>query len=164
MRHARAEPVLETCRLAAAACACQGVRSAARAVSRLYESHLAPTGLTPTQFSLLVALNLRGPTPLSRLAEQLVLDRTSLYRAVRPLVRRGQVRVGPGQDRREKEASLTGSGRRVLAEALPRWQAAQASLVATLGREAWETLSAGLGLMVAAAESAGARGGADSHR
>jgi DNA-binding MarR family transcriptional regulator len=155
MRPGRFEPSLEVCRLAAAGCACQGVRSAARAVSRLYEGALAPSGLTATQFAILVAANLQGPVPLSRLAEALVLDRTSLYRAVRPLEREGQVRIGPGRDRREKELALTAAGRRKLAEALPLWQRAQERFLSALGGERWAALGEGLSRMVTAAGEAG---------
>jgi DNA-binding MarR family transcriptional regulator len=164
MRPGRFEPSLEVCRLAAAGCACQGVRSAARAVSRLYEGALAPTGLTPTQFAILVAANLRGSVPLSRLAEALVLDRTSLYRAIRPLERDGHVRVGPGRDRREKELALTASGRRKLAEALPLWQRAQGRLLGVLGDAQWGALAAGLADVVRAVEriEAGSAGPLDA--
>ncbi len=82
----------------AAECACGALRRAARAVSKVYESALAPLELTATQFSILVAVQLRGPVPLSRLAEALVLDRTTLYRAVKPLSRRRRcLRIAPGR-------------------------------------------------------------------
>jgi DNA-binding MarR family transcriptional regulator len=144
----RVEPAIGVCLAAAARCACQGVRGAARAVSRFYEAALAPTGLTPTQFAILVAANLRGPIPLSRLAERLVLDRTSLYRAVRPLERDGQVRITAGRDRREKALALTAAGRRALAEALPLWERAQARLLGAVGEGEWERLATGLGRLV----------------
>lgn len=151
MTRAVQEPALDACRLAATACACQGVRRAARAVSRLYEAALAPVGLTATQFAILVAANLRGPVPLSRLAEVLVLDRTSLYRALRPLERRSALRVVPGRDRREKDAVLTAAGRRLLAEALPLWRGAQDRMVRALGAGEWARLADGLSRMTDAA-------------
>ena len=63
-----------------------------------------------------------GPVPLSRLARGLALDRTSLYRAVKPLVRRRCLRIGPGETRRERTATLTEAGRQLLALALPIWE------------------------------------------
>lgn len=147
----RPEPASDLCQLAATACACQGVRRAARAVSRLYEAALAPVDLTATQFAILVAVNLRGPVPLSRLAEILVLDRTSLYRALRPLERRRALRVVPGRDRREKDVLLTDAGRRLLAEALPLWRGAQERMVGAIGAGEWGRLSAGLARMTEAA-------------
>lgn len=121
-----------------------GLRRASRAISRFYEAGFAPLDLTGTQFSILVAVHLRGPVPLSRLAEGLVLDRTSLYRAVKPLVRRRCLRILPGQTRRERMATLTEAGRRLLEDALPIWRRAQERFVGALGPGAWATLTAGL--------------------
>src|SRR5215831_2228197 len=125
-------------------CAGGGLRRASRAISRFYGAAFAPLDLTGTQFSLLVAVNLGGPIPLSRLAEFLVLDRTSLYRAVRPLVRRRCVRILPGRTGRERTASLTEAGRRLLHEALPVWKKTQERFVGALGPEAWAALNFGL--------------------
>jgi len=125
-------------------CAGGGLRRTSRAISRFYGAAFAPLDLTGTQFSLLVAVNLGGPIPLSRLAEFLVLDRTSLYRAVRPLVRRRCVRILPGPTGRERTASLTEAGRRLLHEALPAWKKTQERFVGALGPEAWAALNSGL--------------------
>lgn len=125
-------------------CAGGGLRRASRAISRFYGAAFAPLGLTATQFTLLVAVNLGGPIPLSRLAEFLVLDRTSLYRAVRPLVRRRCVRILPGRTRRERTAALTEAGRQLLHEALPVWKKTQERFVEALGPKAWIALTSGL--------------------
>lgn len=129
---------------AASECACEGLRRAARAVSRLYEDALAPFALTATQFAILVALHLRGALPLSRLADRLVLDRTSLYRAVRPLVRRGVLRIAAGRTRRERLAVLTQPGRRGLERALPAWGETQRRFVEALGVRTWSALASTL--------------------
>jgi DNA-binding MarR family transcriptional regulator len=125
-------------------CAGGGLRRASRAISRFYEAAFAPLDLTATQFSLLVAVNLGGPIPLSRLAEALVLDRTSLYRAVKPLVRRRCLRILPGRTGRERTAALTEAGRQLLHEALPIWKRAQERFVDALGPQAWTALTSGL--------------------
>src|SRR5262249_61843346 len=91
-------------------CAGGELRRASRAISRFYEAALAPLDLTATQFSLLVAVHLAGPIPLSRLAEAPALDRTSLYRAIKPLVRPRSVRTQPRRTGRERTASLTAAG------------------------------------------------------
>src|SRR5262245_65178399 len=125
-------------------CAGGGLRRASRAISRFYGAAFAPLDLTGTQFSLLVAVNLGGPIPLSRLAEFLVLDRTSLYRAVKPLVRRRCVRILPGRTGRERTAALTEAGRRLLHEALPVWKKTQERFVGALGSETWVALNSAL--------------------
>ena len=128
----------------AAECAGGGLRRASRAISRFYEAAFARLDLSATQFSILVAVHLRGPVPLSRLAEGLVLDRTSLYRALKPLVRRRCLRILPGQTRRERTAALTEGGRQLLADALPIWEQVQGRFVGALGPQAWAALAAGL--------------------
>ena len=128
----------------AAECAGGGLRRASRAISRYYEAAFAPLDLTATQFSILVAVNLGASVPLSRLAERLVLDRTSLYRAVKPLIRRRCLRTLPGRTGRERTATLTEAGRRLLAEALPIWEHVQDRFVGALGPQAWSALATGL--------------------
>src|SRR5262249_6316786 len=113
---------------AARDCACFNLRKAARAVTQLYDAALAPSGVRATQFSVLVALALADGAPLSRVADALVMDRTTLTRNLRPLARRGWVRIEPGEDRRERNLSLTRSGRAALERALPLWQQVQARL------------------------------------
>jgi DNA-binding MarR family transcriptional regulator len=125
-------------------CACGELRRAARAVSKLYEAAVAPLHLTATQFSILVAVRLGGPVPLSRLAERLVLDRTTLYRAVKPLVRRRCLQIGPGRTQRERTAALTAAGRSLLEDALPRWEQVQQRFVGALSAPTWATLATGL--------------------
>src|SRR5262245_15299321 len=139
-----------SCEVVAAICACGSLRRASRATSRLYETAFAPLKLTATQFTILIAVQLRGPVPLSRLAQALVLDRTSLYRAVKPLERRGCLRVLPGRTRRERTASLTSEGRDLLAQALPVWERVQGQLVGALGGQVWTVLARALGKVVPA--------------
>jgi len=51
------------------------------------------------------------------------MDRTTLTAALKPLRRRGLVRVTPDPaDRRGRLMALTNSGRRVLARAVPVWR------------------------------------------
>lgn len=157
MAPSRPERLPEACARVAAECACGGLRRAARAISKVYEAALAPLDLTATQFSILVAVQRRGPVSLSRLAEGLVLDRTTLYRAVKPLVRRRCLRIGPGRTGREHTAALTEAGRRVLEAAFPIWQTIQDRFVGALGPQAWTALSTGLQQVVPTAQALVAR-------
>ena len=134
-------------------CASGELRRASRAISRFYEAALAPLDLTATQFSLLVAVELGGPIPLSRLAEVLVLDRTSLYRAIQPLLRRRCLRTQPGRTGRERTATLTEAGHRLLADALPIWEKIQARFVDALGPQGWAAFTAGLQQVVPAVQA-----------
>jgi DNA-binding MarR family transcriptional regulator len=139
---------------AARNCACFNLRKAARAVTQLYEAALAPSGMRATQFSVLTALALVDSAPLSRVADWLVMDRTTLTRNLRPLTRRGWVRIEAGEDRRERYLSLTRSGRAALDRALPLWQQAQTRLHSHVGDPRWGRLLADLQRLVATAQGA----------
>jgi len=126
-------------------CAAGTLRRATRAVARMYDSRLARVGLTTTQFSILRALGQHGmPVPLSRLADEQVFERTSLYRALEPLQRDGLVMLDGQEGRRAKTATLTARGRRLVARALPHWREAQAEFLGHVGKPAWARLSAQL--------------------
>ena len=119
------------------ACTCANLRKAARVVTQAYEAALQPTGLKATQFTLLATLSKRGDLPLTRLAEALVVDRTTLTRNLKPLVGKGFVGVGQDEDQRVRSISLTDAGKDILDEALPLWRKAQSRLVESFGRERW---------------------------
>jgi DNA-binding MarR family transcriptional regulator len=135
-------------------CACFNLRKAARAVTQLYDAALEPAGLRATQMSVLVALSLAEGAPLSRMADALVMDRTTLTRNLRPLKRRGWVQIEPGEDRRERTVSLTDSGRNALAAAMPLWQQAQARFLERIGQARWAGLLPDLEELTSAAREA----------
>ena len=113
-----------------AACHCLAARRRARAVTRHFEAKLRPHGLRATQFSILAALALAGPTPMGELARLLGLERTTLTRGALLLERDGWVRNDRSPDGRERPLQLTASGRRKLESAYPAWKAAQDSIAA----------------------------------
>jgi DNA-binding MarR family transcriptional regulator len=119
------------------ACTCANLRKAARMVTQAYDAALQAAGLKATQFTVLAVLVSRGDLPLTRLADALVMDRTTLTRNLKPLVRRGLIRIEQEDDRRVRNVSLTVKGRRVFEKARPRWEQAQARISATLGQERW---------------------------
>jgi DNA-binding MarR family transcriptional regulator len=136
------------------ACACASLRRAARAVTRLYERELKGSGLTVTQFTLLQALELVGPSPQREVGDLLALDATTLSRTLRPVERAGWIRAGGGDDRREVRWSLTPAGRRRLARARPDWERAQARLRAEVPPAHWEALVGDLAAVAGAARRA----------
>lgn len=115
-------------------CTCLALRQAARHVSQFYDQHLAPCGLRITQFSILAKLKSQGPLTINRLAEVLVMDRTTLGRNILPLQRDGLVEIARGvADRRSKELHLTEAGLARLNAAWPLWARAQAGFEAAFG-------------------------------
>lgn len=122
-------------------CACFKLRKASRAVTQHYDSALAECGLKVTQLTLLVSLSIAGPISISSLAEELVMDRTTLTRNVDVLVKDGLAQVEPGKDKRVKLLRITQAGRDTLIKAFPLWKAAQNSLITRLGKQTWSELS-----------------------
>lgn len=103
--------------------------------------------MTTTQFAILRTLS-KGDRPLSRLAEQMVMDRTSLYRTLMPVVRQGWVEILADTGKRSKIASLTSAGKTALATAEPAWEATQTLVVGELGAPAWQKLQSTLDRLV----------------
>ena len=104
-------------------CLCLHVQRAARALGRRFDEALRPFGLTNGQFSLLMSLNRPEPPPMGPVASLLAMDRTTLTAALKPLERRGLVRVLPdSNDRRSRILILTDQGKELLASALTVWQ------------------------------------------
>ena len=139
-------------------CACTTLRKASRAVARLYERHLAEVGLSATQFAILRALERGGTSNLRPLADELVMERTSLYRAIAPLERGGLIVIeAAAGDARARRASLTAAGSRRIAEALPHWQAAQATFLEGFGADTYGRLVDDLRRVIAQSEPTAGR-------
>lgn len=111
--------------LATKDCHCLAARREARTVTRVFEARLRPHGLKATQFSVLSALRLRGPTGLTALADFLALERTTLTRVAAVLARNGWLRDLPAADARQRLLGITPAGRRKVEAAFPAWQEAQ---------------------------------------
>ncbi len=114
-------------------CACFNVRKAARAVTQLYDNILKPTGLRGTQFTLLIALSIRGNIGISQLADLLVMERTTLTRNLKPLEKQGLITISEGSDRRTRSVILTAEGRDKIKETTPYWEQAQEIISSGLG-------------------------------
>ena len=119
-------------------------RQVARRVTQWYDQCFQPNGLRSTQFNLLVAIALAQTVPLTRLAEILVLDRTTLARNLKPLEQQGLVKIESGEDRRVRLIRLTEPGYALLQQALPSWEKAQTEMMTRLGPAHWDALHADL--------------------
>jgi DNA-binding MarR family transcriptional regulator len=104
-------------------CLCLHVQRAARALARHFDDALRSLDLTNGQFSLLMSLNRPEPPAMVAVASLLAMDRTTLTAALKPLERRGLVRVTTDPaDRRSRLLALTSKGMSLLTRALPVWQ------------------------------------------
>ena len=104
-------------------CLCVHVQRAGRAIARRYDRAFRPLKITSWQFTLLVALDRGTPLSVGGLARELSMDRTTVPANVRPLQRRGLVRIRRDEhDRRSHRVELTEAGSRVLAKAYRIWE------------------------------------------
>lgn len=106
-------------------CHCLAARRRAREITRLYDEKLRPHDLRATQFSVLAALAVKGPTPLGELADLLGLDRTSLTRSANRLEDEGWVTEAESEDGRVRQLKLTPDGREKVERASLAWKEAQ---------------------------------------
>jgi DNA-binding MarR family transcriptional regulator len=117
-------------------CNCLALRQAARHVTQFYDHYLVPAGVRTTQFSILAKLKRSGPTTINALAEEMVMDRTTLGRNIQPLEREGLIAVRKGRvDRRSRELHLTDAGAARLRAASKGWAEAQARFETVFGGE-----------------------------
>jgi DNA-binding MarR family transcriptional regulator len=114
-------------------CVCGNLRMAARAVSSVYDRHLAGVGVKASQMAVLWAVSdARGMT-VKELAGRLAMHETTLIRNLRILEREGWVVLEVGaDDRRQRIASLTRQGRAVFGKALVGWKKAQSEVAGVL--------------------------------
>jgi len=126
-------------------CLCLHVQRAARALARRFDDILRPLGLTNGQFSLLMSLNRPEPPKIGSVASLLAMDRTTLTANLKPLERRGLIKVTIDvADRRGRRLSLTASGRALLATAAPLWKRGHTATEHLLTQGSPDNLRAGL--------------------
>jgi len=125
-------------------CACFNLRKASRAVTRFFDDALAPAGLRATQLAILMAARSGDAPSIARLADELVLEPSTLNRNLKPLEKEGLLSVETGTTGRRKLVLLTAKGQSKVDEAIPLWEKAQNAIVGNLGDEDWAKLKSTL--------------------
>jgi DNA-binding MarR family transcriptional regulator len=127
-------PSYETTILVRDSCLCLHVQRTARTLARRFDNALRPLGLTNGQFSLMMSLNRPEAPEIGAVASLLAMDRTTLTAALKPLRRRGLIKITTDDaDHRARLLQLTPRGRNLLARAVPVWTSTHASVEARLG-------------------------------
>ncbi len=116
-------------------CTCMNLRKASRAVTQYFDQCLQPSGLRATQFTILAAAANTGEIGISQLAKRLVMDRTTLTRNLRPLIKQDLIEMMPGSDQRTRILTLSKKGRLKMERAETLWRSAQAHFIEGLGRD-----------------------------
>lgn len=115
-------------------CFAGNLRAAARVVSRRYDTALRDTGLRITQVAVLAQVQRLAPVSLTRLSDELAVERSVIARDVAVLERDGLLSVATdSNDRRARSVTMTREGVRRLRGAAPAWQVAQQELRNVLG-------------------------------
>jgi DNA-binding MarR family transcriptional regulator len=121
-------------------CVGGNIRRTDRVVTQFYDEILAPSGLSVPQFGLLAILAQVAPITIHRLAEHMDIDRTTLTRNLKLLIKQHLVGSEEGEDRRMRRVLLTQEGEHALRRAWPLWQEAQARIECGLGRDRFDAL------------------------
>ncbi|HXF80678.1 MAG TPA: MarR family winged helix-turn-helix transcriptional regulator [Usitatibacter sp.] len=135
-----AQKILDAYRRRGFDCMCGNLRMASRAVTAIYDAHLAPSGLTSNQLAVLWPIVALEPTPMSEIARNVVMDKTTVSRNVASLVDAGLVEVRTGDDGRHRLVSTTARGRHAFAVAMPGWEAAQEEVSRLFGKSRFASL------------------------
>jgi len=129
-------------------CACLTVRKSMRTITQLYDKHLARVNMRITQFTLLNAIAAFGKISVHALATELVMDRTTLTRNLKPLIKTGWVNSAPDEkDGRVRNLTLTDDGLAQLERAFPYWEKAQKEFLTKVDEPVWTRLSTDLTLL-----------------
>ncbi|WP_334360302.1 MULTISPECIES: MarR family winged helix-turn-helix transcriptional regulator [unclassified Bradyrhizobium] len=119
-------------------CPALRVRQASRVLARLYDDELTPFGLHSSQLPVLVAAALFGDsgTTMSKLAQAVLMDRTTLTRSILPLERVGLLRVARSpEDARTKVVVITRAGERMIESIFPVWERVLTRIKETIGED-----------------------------
>jgi DNA-binding MarR family transcriptional regulator len=148
-------PEIDTQKLSemARTCACFNFRKASRSVTQLFDQILAPSGLRSTQLVILITGQLLGPSSIARLARELVMDRSTLTRNLKPLMNMGLMRFSHNEGGKQKSVELTVDGQAALLKTAPYWEQAQSHLVNRFGPESWNRIMGDLSAVVDATRS-----------
>jgi DNA-binding MarR family transcriptional regulator len=128
----------------ASQCASFNFRKAARVITQLFDNALQPVGLRSTQLVVLLAAGIYENATMSKLADVIVADRTTLTRALKPLFLKGYLKNVQGKDKRKTSIVLTDKGHQIVLKSVPYWTKAQNHVVKNLGQKNWENLRVAL--------------------
>ena len=111
----------------AAPCLYLRMRMATKRLLALYEARMAESGVTMSQFGMLVAAAEEPELTMSRLAEKRELSLSTLSRTLRPLEELGWLEIFTDADNgRVRRVRLTREGRAKVKAAFACWKRAQA--------------------------------------
>lgn len=119
-------------------CAAFNLRRTSRAVSALYDSALATSGLSAAQVTILIVVAKSEPVPVGNLARVMLADHSTLTRNLALLSKKRLITVSPRSVMRRRFVSLTAQGTAALARSIRQWRQIQSRFVASFGEQRWK--------------------------
>lgn len=122
-------------------CFCIKIRRIASALTRLYDNALAPCQITISQYSLLCHIRSLPKSSIRVLSDATGLDRSTLARNLRQLLKKGWVEDARAPGARNCQLRLTADGQALLARAYPLWQQIQRQTSAIIDEQRLDVLN-----------------------
>jgi DNA-binding MarR family transcriptional regulator len=135
-------------------CACTTTKKLSRVLGRIYDDALAGSSINITQLAVIRCISRREGEPLARVAHELEMDRTSLYRAIAPMIRDGWIVVTSGTDARSRAAKVSKKGKQIMMKAARGWDDLQGRLIRSFGASQYAALMTELNRLAECAEAA----------
>lgn len=111
------------------------MRQAARYMTQLYDRHLQSAGVTAAQFTILGKLASQSEVRIAMLATEMVMDRTTVSRALKPLERDGLIESQLDKaDARVHLLTLTERGKHAYEQAKKAWRDAHDEVERKFGK------------------------------
>jgi len=118
-------------------CMAFNLKKATRAVQNLFDKAFKSIGLEGTQYTVLAHIYISGPITLTKLADLMSVNRTTLGRNLKPLEKKGLISIKSDDDRRAKLIAITNNGIEVLTRAQPIWKETHDRIKELLGGTNW---------------------------
>ena len=122
-------------------CIITTVRKANRSLFRFYQDALSEADISIVQLAILRALERNSPRSFPDLSDDLVMERTSLYRTIKPLISMGALEIYASDTGRTKYAKLTNHGQVLIEKTMPHWEQAQNAILDKIGNNRWKEIS-----------------------
>ena len=106
-------------------CKCFKMRKASRVVTQFYDKKLKSVGIRITQFTILSLIATSKNRTLVSLADELLMDRTTLTRGLNILLKEELIEQVKAKDSRKKIMKLSDKGHKILEKAIPLWLEAE---------------------------------------
>lgn len=117
------------------------LKRASEELLKLYTKTIAPAGVTPVQYLILLRIHELQSGSLREIADAIGVDRSTLARTIRPLEKNGLVKDNKPLGARNGVLVLTPEGETVFRNAQALWNEAQDIVAARLGKEGVDTYS-----------------------